>query len=130
MARTAAKLTHVSEAMKQWCVLMESELLSWPGVTAKPIFGMVGFYRKGKIFAAIPRNRTVGQRDAVMFKLLDGSKELVSSAMGDPRTITTSLGKSGWIAMAVESMDDVRFVLDWFSQAYECAGKRLRPRTR
>ena len=50
---------------------MESELLSWPHVTARPMFGMVGFYRKGKIFAAIPRNRTLANRDAVLFKLLD-----------------------------------------------------------
>jgi len=128
VARSSPKLTHISEAMKQWCALMESELLSWPQVTARPMFGMVGFYRKGRIFAAIPRNRTVGQRDAVMFKLLGGPEELVSSAVDDPRTITTSPGKSGWIAMATESMEDVRSALAWFSRAYELAasGKKGR----
>jgi hypothetical protein len=128
MARSPAKLTHVSEAMKQWCALMESELLSWPQVTAKPMFGMVGFYRKDRIFAAIPRNRTIGQRDAVIFKLLGGSEKLISSALNDSRAITTSLGKSGWIAMVTESMEDVRDALDWFSQAYELVGKNSSPK--
>lgn len=103
---------------------MESELVNWPQVTAKPMFGMVGFYRKGKIFAAVPRNRTVGQRDAVMFKLAGGPEKLVSAALDDSRTITTSLGKSGWIAFALDSGDDMRDALGWFSQAYECAGRK------
>jgi TfoX/Sxy family transcriptional regulator of competence genes len=123
MARAAAKLTHVSEAMKQWCAMMESELLSWPQVSAKPMFGMVGFYRKGKIFAAIPRDRTIGQRDAVLVKLLGAPQALASSALNDSKTITASMPKAGWLAMATESMEDVRGVLDWFSQAYELAGR-------
>ena len=113
--------------MKQWCALMESELLSWPHVTARPMFGMVGFYRKGKIFAAIPRNRTLANRDAVLFKLLGASEKTVSSALNDSRAITTTPGKSGWISMATESMEDVRAVLDWFSRAYELAGKKSAP---
>lgn len=124
MPRSAAKLTHVSEAMRQWCALMESELLSWPGVEARPMFGMLGFYRKGKIFAAIPHDRTVGNTDAVLVKLLGASSKLAGEALSNPKTITTSMPKAGWIAMAMDSIDDVREMLRWFSQAYGLAGKQ------
>ncbi len=123
MARTAAKLTHVSEAMKQWCALMEAELLSWPQVTAKPMFGMVGFYRKGRMFAAIPRHRTVAQRDAVLVKLKGASEKVIASVLGDPRTLTAAMPKAGWIAIAVESIDDVRYVLECFSRAHDSVEK-------
>ena len=91
MARGSPKLTHISEAMKQWCALMESELLTWPQVTARPMFGMVGFYRKGRIFAAIPRNRTVGNTDAVLVKLQGASGKVAAQALSHPNAITTAM---------------------------------------
>ena len=130
MARTVAKLTHVSEAMQQWCALMESELLSWPQVTSRPMFGMTGFYRKGKIFAAIPHNRTVGNTDAVLVKLLGASEKVAAKALSHPKAITTAMPKAGWIAMAMDSIEDVREMLRWFSQAYELAGKKAPPTAR
>ncbi len=123
MARSAAKLSHVSEAMKQWCAMMEAELLSWPQVTTKPMFGMLGFYRKGSIFAAIPKDRTVGNTDAVLVKLKGASEKVAAAALANPRAITTAMPKAGWICMAMDSIDDVREMLDWFSRAYELAGK-------
>lgn len=127
MARASAKLSHVSEAMRQWCAMMESELLSWPGVEARPMFGMLGFYRRGKIFAAIPRDRTVGNTDAVLVKLLGASPKLANEALSSPKAITPSMPKAGWIAMAMDSTDDVREMLRWFSHAYELAGKSPAP---
>jgi TfoX/Sxy family transcriptional regulator of competence genes len=102
---------------------MESELLSWPQVTSKPMFGMVGLYRKGKIFAAIPKDRTVGNTDAVLVKLHGASERLAKQALSSPKAITTAMPKAGWIAMAMDSMDDVREMLRWFSRAYDLAGK-------
>ena len=118
-----AKLSHVSEAMRQWCALMEAELLSWPQVTAKPMFGMLGFYRNGNIFAAVPKDRTVGNTDAVLVKLQGASEKVAAEALGSPKAITTAMPKAGWICMAMDSIDDVRVMLDWFSRAYELAGK-------
>lgn len=117
------KLTHVSEAMKQWCALLESELLSWPQVTARPMFGMIGFYRQGKIFAAIPRNRNPGNIDAVLVKLQGASEKVAAQALSHPKAITTAMPKAGWICLAMDSLDDVREMLQWFSRAYELAGK-------
>ncbi len=117
------KLAYVSEAMKQWCALLESELLSWPQVTARPMFGMIGFYRAGRIFAAIPRDRNPGNTDAVLVKLLGASEKVAAQALNHPKAITTAMPKAGWICMAMDSLEDVREMLRWFSQAYELAGK-------
>jgi len=116
--------------MKQWCALMESELLTWPQVTARPMFGMVGFYRKGRIFAAIPRNRTVGNTDAVLVKLQGASGKVAAQALSHPNAITTAMPKAGWICMAMDSLDDVREMLGWFSRAYELAGKGKKGQSR
>lgn len=112
--------------MRQWCALMEAELLSWPDVEARPMFGMLGFYRKGKIFAAIPRNRTVGNTDAVLVKLLGASAKLTEKALSHPKAITSAMPKAGWICMAMDSIEDVREMLRWFSHAYELAGKEMK----
>jgi TfoX/Sxy family transcriptional regulator of competence genes len=109
--------------MKQWCAMMEAELLTWPDVEARPMFGMLGFYRKGKIFAAIPRNRTVGNTDAVLVKLQGASEKLANEALHHPKAITSAMPKAGWISMAMDSIDDGREMLGWFSQAYELAAK-------
>ncbi len=126
MARSTGKLGHVSEAMRQWCAMMEAELLSWPQVTAQPMFGMVGFCRRDRMFAAIPRNRTVGNTDAVLVKLLGASEKVIEKALSDPRAITTAFPKAGWVCLAMGSVDDVREMLEWFSRAYELAGKQSR----
>ena len=47
------KLLPVSEEARRWSVLLESELLSWPAVIAKRMFGFRALYRGKKIFAAL-----------------------------------------------------------------------------
>lgn len=101
--------------------MMESELLSWPGVEARPMFGMLGFYRKGKIFAAVPHGRNPGNTDSVLVKLYGASEKLANQALNSPKAITTAMPKAGWICMAMDSVDDVREMLRWFSEAYELA---------
>jgi hypothetical protein len=48
------KLLPVSEEARRWSALLESELLSWPGVIAKRMFGFRALYRGKRIFAALP----------------------------------------------------------------------------
>jgi len=37
--------------MKRLAELLEGEVLDWPNVTSRPMFGMTGLYSGGKIFA-------------------------------------------------------------------------------
>jgi len=110
--------------MRQWCALVETEVLTWPDVEPKPMFGMLSFYRKGRIFAAVPRTRGLGSESAVIFKLEGAPESLVKKALMHPRVTTLRFGKAGWIAFELDSLDDVREALRWFSQAYEVAGKK------
>ncbi len=117
------KLLKISEGMKQWCALLEEELSSWPQVQRRPMFGMLAFYRKGRIFAAIPRSRTPERSDSVIFKLQGASPALAQKALAHPRVTTGFMPKAGWIAMELESIEHVHDALSWFAHAYELAGK-------
>jgi len=122
--RVHPKLIRISEQMRQWCALLENELLGWPLVEARPMFGMLAFYRKGKIFAAVPRTRSPERSNAVIFKLQGAPPKVVEEALNHPQVTTKVMPNAGWIAFELDSLDDVREALRWFSQAYECAGKK------
>jgi hypothetical protein len=38
--------------MKRWSAMLQSELVSWPAISTKSMFGFLSFYRQGTIFAA------------------------------------------------------------------------------
>ncbi len=114
------KFPAISDEMRRWCALIEAEVLTWPGVKARPMFGLTAFYRKGRIFAAIPKTRTMGKRNSVLFKLLTAPSGLVKRALAHSRAVSQRLPAAGWIEFEVESVEDVREVLQWLSHAYEC----------
>jgi hypothetical protein len=62
------KLPRASEEMKYKCALLEEELLSWPGVQARSMFGMRAFYRGTTIFAMLPGKRTLESSGAIAYK--------------------------------------------------------------
>jgi TfoX/Sxy family transcriptional regulator of competence genes len=115
------KFPPITEEMRRWCALIEAEVLTWPGVETRPMFGMTGFYRKDRIFAAIPKTRSLGKSDSVIFKLLGAPPDAVKRARAHPNTISGGMKAAGWIQFEVHSEKDVREALKWFSEAYECA---------
>jgi hypothetical protein len=62
------KLLPVSEETRRWSALLESELLSWPGVAAKRMFGFRAVYRGKRIFAALPNSRGFGPDGSILLK--------------------------------------------------------------
>ena len=58
----------ITEDMKQWSAMLENELRSWPHVTTRPMFGLLGYYRKKTIFAALPVTRAIGAPNSIIFK--------------------------------------------------------------
>jgi len=74
-ARSARpKLVISSEEMRRVSALLERELLSWPGVTSKPMFGMRAVYRRDTIFAMLPDKRMLENPGAIAYKLHAGEK--------------------------------------------------------
>jgi hypothetical protein len=113
-------LPHIAEEMKQWSAMMGSELRSWPHVETRPMFGMLGFYRKKNVFAALPVTRGIGSPNSIIFKIEPMPSALLRRRDQDPRVCTgKTIRAKGWHSFEINSEEDLRDALWWLSQAYE-----------
>ncbi|HXH65860.1 MAG TPA: hypothetical protein VNI81_01585 [Candidatus Limnocylindrales bacterium] len=119
------KLLLVSEETRRWSALLESELISWPGVVAKRMFGFRAIYRGKKIFAALPGSRGFGLDASVLLKFDPMPPALLQRAQSDSRIGGNTPG-NGWLSFALNSDADLHDALEWLNQAYEAAGKSAR----
>ena len=75
MAKSGAsprpRISPVSEEMKRLSALLSDELLHWPDVSARSMFGMRAFYRGAVIFALLPDKRALESPGAIAYKLPD-----------------------------------------------------------
>jgi hypothetical protein len=123
-------MLRVNEEMKEWAGLLEAELASWPEVSARPMFGMRAFYRKRRIFAAVPRTRALNSPTSVIFKLHAQSsgkkannwdRQRQFHDMEDSRLKELRMTSAGWLSFELNSAEDIRDALYWFEQAYNKA---------
>jgi hypothetical protein len=56
--------------MRHLCALLAREILRWPDVVARPMFGMRAFYRGSVIFAMLPGKRAMETPRSIAYKLL------------------------------------------------------------
>ena len=63
------QLARPTEPTRRAAALLADEILGWPGVTQKPMFGMRCFYRSGVVFALLPDKRALGRADAIAYKM-------------------------------------------------------------
>lgn len=96
--------------------MLAGELATWPGVRSKPMFGLVGFYRKDKIFAALPRTRALTSPDSIIFKFHSESAETRKA-----RRQSLEYPATGWRSFELQSPDDLRAALRWLDLAYRMA---------
>lgn len=116
------KMHRTTDEMKQWFAMIGQELDRWPQVTSRPMFGLLGFYRKAKIFAAVPVTRAIGTPNSIIFKIEPMPPELLRRAMSDPRLDPESHGPgTRWRSFEIASEEDLRDALWWLSQAYQRA---------
>jgi len=116
------KLLPVSEEVRRWSALLESELLSCPGVIVKRMFGFRALYRGKKIFAALPHSRGFGPDASVLLKFALMPQALSQRIESDSRLHANSPGK-GWFAFTLSSDTDLHDALEWLNGSYEAAGK-------
>ena len=118
------KLLPVSEDMKAWSSMLGEELKSWPGVSLRPMFGLISFYRGSAIFAALPRSRALHSSSAFILKLHD-QDSCRARITADPRIVERGegLGVIGrnWLAFEIRSEQDLHDALVWLQLAYEKA---------
>ena len=105
----------ISEEMKQWSAMLKTEVSSWPQISTKPMFGMMGLYRGKKIFGGLPVTRGFDTPNSVIFRFDPLPPDLQQRARKDSRV---SPGKR-WFSFNVGSTADLRDALWWLNQAYE-----------
>jgi len=118
--RPRPKMPPISEEMKQWSAMLGQELSGWPQVTSRPMFGMLGFYRRKKIFAALPVSRAIGTPNSVIFRFDPMPPDLKQRALKEPRISGDSKAPGArWFSFEVRSTEDLRDALWWLNHAYE-----------
>lgn len=117
------KLPRVSEEMKRIAALLETELLTWPSVRSRPMFGMNGLYRGRRIFAALPRTRALDASDSIAFRLPTRSRRVAVQLLEDERIVAPTPAAK-WISFAIHSDADIHGALNWLALAYRGAAKK------
>lgn len=100
--------------------MLESELLTWPGVIAKRMFGLRALYRGKTIFAALPNSRGFGADASILIKFDPMPPALLKRAESDLRVHHNSPGK-GWFSFTLASDTDLHDALEWLNHSYEAA---------
>jgi hypothetical protein len=118
-ASSRPKLPRISEEMRQWSAMLEQELRGWPRVTSRPMFGLIGFYRHGVIFAALPRTRALDSPNSFIVKFDPMPPKLLRRARKDPRMASERKSPAArWYSFELNSADDLRDALWWLNRAY------------
>ena len=115
--RDRPKMPPISEEMKQWSAMLKTEVSGWPQISTKPMFGMMGLYRRKKIFGGLPVTRGFDTPTSVIFRFDPMPQDLEQRALRDSRI---SPGKR-WFSFEVGATGDLRDALWWLNQAYEHA---------
>ncbi len=114
----------ISGEVKVWSARLIEELQTWPGITTKPMFGFLSFYRKKVIFAALSTTKGFGSPSSFMLKFDSLPSSLLTRAQNDTRlNISTRVPGQGWFSFELNSESDIRDALFWLGKAYEALGK-------
>ena len=97
-------------------------MLGWPDVNSRSMFGFTGLYHGRKIFAALPRTRTIDTPNSIAFRLSGCSPDITEKMKKDERVSISTPGAK-WISFIVESETDIHDALQWLSHAYAEAVK-------
>jgi hypothetical protein len=124
-SRPRPKFLPVTEETRRWSTLLESELLSWPEVIAKRMFGFHALYRGKRIFAALPHSRGFGLDASILLKFDPTPLVLLKRAESDPRLKGNAPG-NGWFSFALNSDTDLHDALEWLNHSYESAKRGSR----
>src|SRR5882757_7095557 len=117
------KTVRPSEEMKRWAVLLEDELVIWPKITVKKMFGMKTFYHGPHIFAGVPDKCGFFSSNGVIFKINAATSAQMARMRSDKR-LALDFGKmQKWYNFVLSSERDLSGALEWFGEAYGSAGK-------
>ena len=119
--RPPRKMVPISEEMRHWSALLETELAACPTISARPMFGFLAYFRGSSMFAAIPRTRSFGHGNSLIVKFKPMPPNLVNRAKQDKRLDTSQASGNGWLTFEINSEADLTDALWWIHQAHEAA---------
>ncbi len=108
--RTRPKLAPVSEEMRRMSEMLARELMTWPNVTMRPMFGMRAVYRRKVVFAMLPGKRALENPKAVAYKRFEAKSE----------------NGERWKLFEMENEEDIGRALTHLDKAYRKAVPSIR----
>jgi hypothetical protein len=60
-------LLPASQEMRELSLILEHEMIRWPGVKVAHLFGTLAFYHRKVMFAMLPDKRSLDSSDAISF---------------------------------------------------------------
>ena len=111
----------ISEEMRHWSALLETELAAWPTIIARPMFGFRAYFRGRSMFAAIPRTKSFGHGNSLIVKFKPMPAALLERAKNDERLDISRLSGNGWLTFEINSEADLHDALWWIHQAHDAA---------
>jgi hypothetical protein len=90
--------------IREWCSLLEQEMMHWPGVKVGHIFGTRAFYHRKVIFAMLPDKRSLESSTAISF---------VTSSNDDENR------SPNWETFELKSRDLIKVALRSLEKAYK-----------
>jgi len=129
------RMKTISEPMRAWTEALRREVESWPGVTVKSAFGMLMVYRKGVVFAALPRTRALFEDDAVLLKFNRETPALTKRIAAQPRFVPGTMeqrhqnkrkGGEGrrWRIFLMRADADIHIAIEWLAEAHRLAAAK------
>ena len=117
------KFKKISEPMAQWSALLGTELLTWPQVAARRMFGCTAYYRNGSIFAILPLTREFFAPNQVGFKFPRSKPYPAKLKAKIQRDSRARVGETfqHWIMFALQSDRDFRDFLEYCAHAHQDA---------
>lgn len=110
----------VSEQMKAWSTALAAELVDWPQVTQKSFFGFTALYRGKKMFALLPRTRSIFKSNAVAFCMDAANRSTRTLLEKDPRISAFDKDRTRWFTFELSGDADLHDALDYLGKAFDC----------
>jgi hypothetical protein len=124
LRRPIVKFVAISDEMKVWSGMLAAELHRLPGISTKPMFGFLSFYRNGSVFAALPQTRGFGTASSLLLKFNPMPPAWLKLAQQEPRMeANTRIPGKGWASFRMNSDSDLHDALVWLNRAYDKAKK-------
>jgi hypothetical protein len=117
----SSRLFPATEEIRRLSALIAGEVLTWPKVASKKMFGMNSLYRGAQIFAALPDKRAFFSGQCLIFKLHRVDDRLASKLANDSRVNRSARIGAKWFGYELDQATDVNGAIGWLSEAYEQA---------